>query len=156
MTGLTDEEVEQYARRLGLPLVGIFLRDKLPAKTVDNGFYVFNLDTSRGDGTHWTGAITKHGEVNYFDSFGFPPPTEIVKFLKGKQNRQIGWNNWALQPITSTTCGLWVITYGAYVHGADVGSLQQTANTFLNHFGSDFLKNDRRMKAEFKMLFDSA
>jgi len=40
-----------------------------------------NLDDTSGDGTHWV-AWCKHGDKKwYFDSFGLPPPTELINYL---------------------------------------------------------------------------
>ena len=45
---------------------------------------VFNLDPHYKGGSHWVAVfvnINKH-EVNYFDSYGLPPPEQIARFMK--------------------------------------------------------------------------
>ena len=47
---------------------------------------VLNLDTPTGDGTHWVGLYVQStndkSRAYYFDSYGFPPPDALVKYLK--------------------------------------------------------------------------
>ena len=44
--------------------------------------YVFNLDPSYKPRVHWVAVyIDSRGLVEYFDSFGHPPPREIKDFL---------------------------------------------------------------------------
>ncbi len=147
MVGLTDVQMVKFSKDLELPLEGVFLRDELPTNPKANAFYIFNLDTSIGDGTHWTCAITTDTDAVYFDSFGFPPPTEIVSFLKRRFTR-VGWNSWVLQPIKSTTCGYWVLVFGTWVKQVP-GPVATVANRFVLLFGSDFDTNDRAMKRMF-------
>ena len=39
---------------------------------------------NEGNGTHWVVFKYKNNEIDYFDSFGFPPPVDIMKKSKGK------------------------------------------------------------------------
>jgi len=145
MAGLTDRQIVTEAKRRGLPLIGVFLKDSLPlGNPSPHGLYVFNLDNSDGEGTHWTAAFTRGKEVTYFDSFGFPPPVEIVRFLK-RRYKKVGWNGWVLQSIKSTVCGWWVIAFGEHMANTN-GPLQKDANDFLCQFGSDFTENDRSLR----------
>jgi len=45
---------------------------------------VFNLDPSYKGGSHWVAIFINipKKEVNYFDSYGFPPPKQIEHFMK--------------------------------------------------------------------------
>lgn len=147
MAGLTDVQMVKFAKSLELPLEGVFLRDELPTNPKAYAFYIFNLDTSTGNGTHWTCAVTTDTDAVYFDSFGFPPPTEILSFFKRRYSI-VGWNSWVLQPIKSTTCGYWVLVFGAWVKQV-CGPVKIVTNRFVQLFGSDFDTNDREMKKMF-------
>lgn len=155
MSGLTDDQLERYCKALQLPLVGIFLRDSnIVAPRRGENFYVFNLDKSTGNGTHWTAAYCRGGQVTYFDSFGFPPPNEITEFLKRVcTHGRVGWNSWVLQPIKSTSCGLWVLAWGAFLSGKP-GDIHDLSNSFVCQFNSDFASNDRLMENFLRNLLE--
>jgi len=42
-----------------------------------------NLDDSSGNGTHWVAWLKRGKDKWYFDSFGWPPPTELNKYFDG-------------------------------------------------------------------------
>lgn len=61
---------------------GVFVRDELPVKPGENECGILNLDDSDGKGTHWV-FWYKTGNVKiYFDSYGLPPPVELISYLK--------------------------------------------------------------------------
>lgn len=64
---------------------------------------IVNLDHDPSRGTHWVGFFP---DGKYFDSFGNPPPQEIVDEKKG---RVIAWNNQQIQELKSQSCGFWVV-----------------------------------------------
>ena len=53
------------------------MRDSLPDQIKDNEYGVVNLDSFKGPGTHWVA----YGNKWYFDSYGLPPPKEILKYV---------------------------------------------------------------------------
>jgi len=56
------------------------MRDTLPnTGPLRNESGVVNLDSSKGMGTHWVCYMKKSKNVEYYDSFGAPPPAEIQK-----------------------------------------------------------------------------
>lgn len=81
------------------------MRDSLPPA----GSYryrecgIINLDSSRGEGTHWV-AYKKHNrDVTYFDSFGhLPPPVELLHYLRGCN---VKYNFESYQTFNSFVCG---------------------------------------------------
>lgn len=64
---------------------------------------IVNLDTTQGDGTHWT-AYKKCGNlVIWFDSFGdLKPPLEVQRYFK---NCKIVYNNTNFQSRGTFVCG---------------------------------------------------
>ena len=60
----------------------VFLKDELPKKPRANECGILNLDDASGKGTHWTCWIKRVNDKIYFDSYGLPPPTELIKYLE--------------------------------------------------------------------------
>ena len=103
---------------------GVIAKDQLipPYKYKDSRYFIIiNLDdfvdpeTTRG-GTHWTVLFRKDRSMpwEYFDSFGFEPPEEIIRFCK--QNRNDGpdillYNTSQIQDNKSTACGYFCLKY---------------------------------------------
>lgn len=82
---------------------GVFMRDTLPKdKPWTNECGIINLDSSKGNGTHWV-AYFKKGKYNeYFDSFGdLRPPKELERYLKGI----INYNHKNYQNYNQVNCG---------------------------------------------------
>lgn len=69
---------------------------------------VVNLDSVRGEGSHWV-AYSKRGRlVSYFDSFGnLEPPPELIKYWKKSSiiPLVIEYNYKRRQPFNSVQCG---------------------------------------------------
>ena len=61
---------------------GVKMRDELKgaAKTKECG--IINFNTSSEPGSHWTSYYCDGDTRIYFDSFGEPPPLELLKYLK--------------------------------------------------------------------------
>ena len=78
-----DDDILFYATKLKIPnFIGVKMRDELvmPAQKCECG--VLNLNTHLQKGSHWT-CWYKNGTIRYyFDSFGEPPPRELLRYLK--------------------------------------------------------------------------
>src|ERR1700761_9023229 len=62
---------------------GVFMRDELKCNIAKSDeCLILNLDESSNNGTHWTCLFIKNGTCYYFDSFGFPPPSEVYKYCQ--------------------------------------------------------------------------
>ena len=60
---------------------GVFMRDEINSTPIsDQESLIINIDHSSNDGTHWTCLSTENNTCVYFDSFGLPPPTEVVTY----------------------------------------------------------------------------
>ena len=81
--GLSNVDILELAKYLKIPhFRGVFTRDALPNKPLENESGIVNLCTAEGPGTHWV-AYFKNGKKRvYFDSFGQITPIEIQKYLK--------------------------------------------------------------------------
>ena len=83
-------------------------RDSLPKKPKANECGIVNLDDSNGRGSHWccwfkrsARGLTRVSEKYYFDSYGLPPPDEIVRYL----GSPVHYNSEQIQPDGEVFCG---------------------------------------------------
>ena len=99
---LTNFELLDAAKKLNISnFRGVFSRDELPKKPRRTECGVLNLDDSNGSGSHWV-VFSKNGnEQIYFDSYGLPPPTELLQYLRG----QVLYNSERIQPNNEVFCG---------------------------------------------------
>ena len=99
---LTNIELLDAAKKLNIPnFKGVFVRDELPNKPKRIECGIMNLDDSRGPGQHWVVFSKKGKDQLYFDSYGLPPPTELLKYLKGP----VYYNSERIQPDNEVFCG---------------------------------------------------
>ena len=99
---LTNIELVDAAKKLNIPnFKGVFLRDTLPKKPRKNECGILNLDDSNGSGSHWCFFSKRGKEQLYFDSYGLPPPTELLEYLKGP----VLYNSERIQPDNEVFCG---------------------------------------------------
>src|SRR6218665_2885486 len=79
----------------------VFLRDELPKVPREKECGILNLDGCTGGGTHWVAWIKRASEKLYFDSYGLPPPKEILKYLRSP----VFYNSERVQPDNEVFCG---------------------------------------------------
>ena len=60
------------------------MRDGLPDSPKEGECGVLNLDSSDGPGTHWTAWAVLGTHITYFDSYGLPPPKELVLYWRSR------------------------------------------------------------------------
>ena len=91
---------------------GIYTRDTLPKALDRPSGIVVNLDTIKGEGTHWVAIyFTEHG-VEYFDPLGFPPTkSDIIEFLITHTEEDILFNSYPVQDLNSSSCGLFCVYF---------------------------------------------
>jgi len=85
------------------------MRDGLPAVVHDKECGIVNLDSKKGDGTHWIAyKIDQDRDQNrdqstavYFDSYGLDPPQELARYL----NCPIKTQTFQLQGPNDVICG---------------------------------------------------
>ena len=159
---LTDGELKELFKWFNVTCQGIFLKDKLKNQTIKPGYYIYNLDSeskpvsSSSLGTHWTCSVGNDKHVVYFDSFGVLPPTEIHKFLKTNYTRY-AYNNYIIQDISSTTCGLYCLGLALFVKQFQktYPNLIQCCNEYFNLFDDDAEKNDVILRKYLSDVADS-
>lgn len=99
---LSNFDILEAASKLKIPnFRGVFLRDTLPKKTRNHGCGILNLDDTSGKGTHWVAWYKNKNKKYYFDSYGLPPPTEMIHYLKSP----ILYNTEQIQRRDQVFCG---------------------------------------------------
>jgi len=99
---LSNIQLVEAVRKLKISnFRGVFLRDELPNKPRAIECGILNFDDSNGAGTHWVAWYKRNSHSLYFDSYGLPPPTELVKYLKGS----VYYNSERIQPDNEVFCG---------------------------------------------------
>ena len=78
-----DSDILKYVSILSIPnFRGVLMRDELPNKPNDVECGILNLATHKQLGSHWVCWYKNGIERYYFDSFGEPPPLELLHYLK--------------------------------------------------------------------------
>ena len=78
-----DSDIMKYVSILSLPhFRGVLMRDELPIKPNNIECGILNLNTHKQVGSHWVCWYKDGMERYYFDSFGEPPPVELLYYLK--------------------------------------------------------------------------
>ena len=115
-----DGDLLHYVHRLRIPnFRGVKMRDELPSKPRKNESGILNLNTHDQKGSHWVAWYKDGKERYYFDSFGEPPPIEIMQYLKSKRELEfdlpvIRRNAVTVQHDQSNECGalcLFILKY---------------------------------------------
>jgi hypothetical protein len=134
LKSLTNIDLENLINKFNLPLNDIIMRDEFD-RIGKEGFYIINLDTSKGDGSHWTGLYHHPLKSYYFDSFGFVPPYDIEDIII-----PYVFNNKDIQDFNSDACGWYCVAFIKFLHdkqNKDIGF-----NEFLRLFSNKTTDND--------------
>lgn len=103
---LSNFQIADLCKKLQIKnFKGVFMRDEL-RQACENECMVINTDSSSNEGTHWTCLFIKKGIPIYFDSFGFPPPLEVMKYCK---TQNINFNTFKIQVNSEVICGHYCI-----------------------------------------------
>jgi hypothetical protein len=105
------EKVLRAIPAIDRTLVGIFAADdRLPDLYERPSCYVYNSDSSKEPGEHWTCAFgNTDGSWEYWDSYGLPPLENIYQQMKS--TGPIVYNKYWLQDPLSNCCSLYVIYF---------------------------------------------
>lgn len=140
---LDNLQIHALCTHYKLPMVGIYMRDRLPPKA-RMGVYVVNMQPAawNGGGSHWVAALIGSRDTIYFDSFAATPPTDILQFLRSYEpGRQIATNSWIIQDIKSERCGWYCIALAIWCKLHPQPFLADAMNAFVNKFVDDTRQN---------------
>ena len=80
---LYEGEVLRLAQKLNIPdFRGVKMRDELPPEPRDQECGILNFETHDQSGSHWVAWYKSGNHRYYFDSYGEPPPLELISYLK--------------------------------------------------------------------------
>ena len=86
---------------------GVYAMDRLP-KRQSPGAYVLNFDDHDEPGSHWVAVYDDGCQVEYMDSYGYPPLDQrCVAFLGAKYE----YNSVPLQRMFSKACGYYCLYF---------------------------------------------
>ena len=108
---LSDDDIMDYVQLLKIPYFrGVKMRDELPLEARMYECGVLNLNTHTQKGSHWTCWFKRGKKRLYFDSFGEPPPIELLHYLKSQSELEedlpaVKCNAITVQHDQSTECG---------------------------------------------------
>ena len=155
MGSLSNFEIEDVCKHYGINLIDCCMKDELP-HTIKNGYYIINLESStQGEGTHWTTLIVQPNIAVFMDSFGAPPSTEIINFVKQRKGIRMAFNNEIIQDLDSENCGFFCL-YLCWFIKHHKGDLVKTTDTFTRLFNDDTKKNDGILRQLFRSIPDKS
>ena len=106
-TALSNIDLDNYATLFGIKnFRGCYMRDeliKLKSREFECG--VLNLNLSTESGSHWVCWFKQKDRKYYFNSFGLPPPKELIEYL----GSPILYSTFELQGLNDTNCGKWCL-----------------------------------------------
>ena len=138
LTTTNDIQLKEYAKKMGLPLNNILMRDEMNYLN-EEGFYIINLDNSNGNGTHWTSLFYHPLNSYYFDSYGFVPPLEVEKKI-----RPYIYNDADIQDFNSEACGYYALAFIKFLY--DKSNKEVAFRQFLQLFRNNTKENDDILK----------
>ena len=153
----SDTQLKTMSKKIGVSLTDVVCKDQLITQP-KNGNFIVNMQSSHDcithkwqSGSHWLGIVALKNIVYFSDSFGFPPPQEVLKFI-GK--RPYIYNNKQIQNITSHSCGMYALCFifwMNHLHGNPLQKMKQ----YQDMFDIDTTKNLKILKAMFQHLVDT-
>lgn len=116
MSGITSEDElanefrmknNRFSKRFG----GVLSIHDLKFTKFEPKCYIFHMAKEGCSSGHWTCAISLpiYNTDYYMDSFGMPPPPEVIKFMKASGKKLI-YNTSQVQDLDSDFCG-WFCCY---------------------------------------------
>ena len=119
---------------------GVFAADQIPkrVRSYPAGM-IINTDPSHLPGEHWLALYFPSAkEVEFFDSYGFPPVVYGDHFAKALKDKQVTRNRKSLQSANSNVCGYYCLFF--LYHKARGKTIPQIEKVFRNE---DRVGNDR-------------
>ncbi len=130
--GITSSnQLIDLAKELKINLKFIGLTNQLKdINPITNGSYIINIGDNMG--SDWTSLFVKDNEALYFDSYNAAPENDLIDILNtnSKINKVIYNNQYQLQGIDETLCGIWSIMFLYNMQNSKKKSLIDKFNTW--------------------------
>lgn len=103
----TPNDLLQILKSKKIPINGIFSIYDMPSELTE-GNYIFLISPPKNKRHgHWVALKVRKKDYLYCDSYGIPPPEQIVKICK----KSIIFNKNQIQKINENNCGLFCIEF---------------------------------------------
>ena len=143
---ISNYDLLKWCEYLNIPIKGVLSRDENTPHNHMQALFIYNLEPSYMNGSHWVATYVKNGIVNYFDSFGMPPFQELVDHVKKKKLILLHQNN-QIQNINTTTCGCFCLYFLNEMNKGT--SYYDLLKVFNIH---DTMKNEKFIENHFKTM----
>jgi hypothetical protein len=162
---LSNFDIERICRKLELPIVGVFSKDRIPNDVKIGSYYINLQDANDGDGTHWVmfkiydnddredTSKKKKESIGalYFDPFGVDMPKEVASFLK--PFKPIPYSNRQIQGLKQEECGWYCIACDySLEHKQDGETYLEDFHKFISLWSDSASTNLKYLKSLFKPL----
>ena len=143
---ISNYDLLKWCEYLNIPIKDVLSRDENTPHNHMQALFIYNLEPSYMNGSHWVATYVKNGIVNYFDSFGMPPFQELVDHVKKKKLILLHQNN-QIQNINTTTCGYFCLYFLNEMNKGT--SYYDLLKVFNIH---DTMKNEKFIENHFKNM----
>ena len=142
---MSNFDLLNWCKYLKIPINNVLSRDMKVPHNHKEALFIYNLEPSYMNGSHWVSTYVKDNVINYFDSFGLPPFQEIVDHAK-KKNLTLLHQNQQIQHLNTTTCGYFCLYFLNEMHkGVDYFDLLQV-------FDFDTMENEKFIEKYFTII----
>ena len=142
---MSNFDLLEWCQYLNIPIKNVLSRDQTVPHNHKLGLFIYNLEPSYMNGSHWIATYVRDNVINYFDSFGMQPFQELVDHAKRK-NVTLLHQNQQLQNLYTSTCGYFCLYFLNEMHkNGDYFNLLQV-------FSFDTNKNEKFIENYFKHL----
>ena len=142
---MSNFDLLDWCQYLKIPIKNVLSRDQTVPHKHKLALFIYNLEPSYMNGSHWVSTYAKDNVINYFDSFGLPPFKELVDHAKRK-NLTLLHQDQQLQNLYSVTCGYFCLYFLNEMNkGVDYFDLLQV-------FSNDTNKNEKFIENYFRRL----
>jgi len=166
---LTNDQIDDLAGRMKIPIAYVGFKSNLPKKIKPNKAYIINLDDEydrgtgmRNGGSHWTCFQVMEypngkKEGIYFDSYGAPPPEIVNERMMDSFKMKLPYNTKDIQSLMNDACGWYCLAFLHFINAFPQRSKQLYWDTeaFLDMFEDlnksiDWKKNEYILKMFFQ------
>ena len=90
---MSNHDLLQWLRYLNIPIKDVLSRDQTVPHNHKQGLFIYNLEPSYMNGSHWVATEVKDDVTNYFNSFEMPPFQEMVDHARRMNLTLLHQNN---------------------------------------------------------------
>ena len=81
---ISNHDLLEWCKYLKIPIKSVLARNQSIHHNQKQSHFIYNLEPSYMNGSHWVATYVRDGVINYFDSFGMPSFPGIVNHAKSK------------------------------------------------------------------------